>query len=223
MSDADGVGLQKLVEFLNTTRRQAELSIKTLSDRISELETEIKSRDELLASLHEENSHLNSVIAQLKLENSQKWRLQERDDWKSLVDSIQKDRSRLQDENLALTNTIETLEEKVAKLEDDLEKHREFSISSPSTSQMDSVQSLNSVVDNDMSLRFQESEPVVRVPLTPIVVRKPKEIEASSEESPRMMEITGTPHTLTRKLKLELEKAHNQVSCFTYFCPWLLV
>ena len=60
---------------------------------------------------------------QLKLENSKKWRLQERDDWKALVDSVQRDRTRLQQENLALEaelaeskHLIEDLQEQLAQL-----------------------------------------------------------------------------------------------------------
>ena len=46
-------------------------------------------------------------MEQLQSENSRKWRLQERDDWKSLVDSVQADRVRLQEETMQLTLLLE--------------------------------------------------------------------------------------------------------------------
>jgi hypothetical protein len=86
---SESAGLAKLTEYLNQTRKQAELSIDILNKKISELEVE----NERLSG---EKDYFHSLTLQLKIENSKKWRLQERDDWKSLVDSIQIDRSRLQ-------------------------------------------------------------------------------------------------------------------------------
>jgi len=34
----------------------------------------------------------NGLVEQLKIENTKKWRVEERNDWKALVDSVQKDR-----------------------------------------------------------------------------------------------------------------------------------
>jgi hypothetical protein len=45
-----------------------------------------------------QRDYYKNFAEQLQLENSKKWRLQERDDWKALVDSVQKDRIRLQEE-----------------------------------------------------------------------------------------------------------------------------
>lgn len=86
---SESAGLAKLTEYLNQTRKQAELSIDILNKKISELENE----NERLSG---EKDYFHSLTLQLKIENSKKWRLQERDDWKSLVDSIQIDRTRLQ-------------------------------------------------------------------------------------------------------------------------------
>ena len=88
MSESDG--LSKLAEYLNQTRRQAEQSIDILNSKISELVNESE-------AISSERDYFRNYSEQLKLENSQKWRLQERDDWKSLVESVQTDRGRLQE------------------------------------------------------------------------------------------------------------------------------
>ncbi|KAJ8602993.1 hypothetical protein CTAYLR_001514 [Chrysophaeum taylorii] len=61
-----------------------------------------------------------AYVAQLKLENSQKWRIEERNDWKALVASIQDDRRRLRAENGRLRRRCEEIKE-----EDDDAHHEE--------------------------------------------------------------------------------------------------
>ena len=93
-------GLAKLTEYLNQTRRQAEASIDVLNAKINELNEDNE-------KLNGEKEYYRQYSEQLKLENSKKWRLQERDDWKSLVDSVQHDRSRLQEECARLEAELE--------------------------------------------------------------------------------------------------------------------
>lgn len=62
---------------------------------------------------------------QLKLEASTKWRVEERNDWKALVDSVQKDRDEQREENRILS-------ENVAELEAELQALRER-VSDPSS------------------------------------------------------------------------------------------
>eukprot|EP01041_Mallomonas_annulata_P002586 gene2586-5058_t len=100
-------GVQKLTEYLIQTRRQAEQSIDCLTQKVIELEAVCSSYQENLTKLEEERDYFKQHVEQLKIENSKKWRLQERDDWKALVDSVQKDRDRLQDECLRLENALE--------------------------------------------------------------------------------------------------------------------
>jgi chromosome segregation ATPase len=83
-------GLAKLAAYLQQTRKQAELSIDILNTRILSLENESE-------ALSSERDYFRNYSEQLKLENSKKWRLHERDDWKSLVESVQVDRARLQE------------------------------------------------------------------------------------------------------------------------------
>ena len=53
--------------------------------------------------------HCRSLVDQLRLENTQKWRLEERDDWKALVASVQADRRLLQDANASLSAELAAL------------------------------------------------------------------------------------------------------------------
>lgn len=51
----------------------------------------------------------NGQVAQLQLETSEKWRVEERNDWRSLVDSVQSDRDELREENERLKQEIAEL------------------------------------------------------------------------------------------------------------------
>ena len=106
-------GLAKLTEYLNQTRRQAEASIDVLNAKINELNEDNE-------KLNGEKEYYRQYSEQLKLENSKKWRLQERDDWKSLVDSVQHDRSRLQEECARLEAELEQSRAEVKVLEEEI-------------------------------------------------------------------------------------------------------
>lgn len=124
-------GLAKLTEYLNQTRRQAENSIDILNTRIKELTDE----NEKLSS---DREHYRQLSEQMKLENSKKWKLQERDDWKSLVDSVQKDRSRLQEECARLEAQLEQSNAEVKVLEDEIGvMHEMYGTNHPSTNASD--------------------------------------------------------------------------------------
>ena len=53
---------------------------------------------------------------QLKLEASTKWRVEERNDWKALVDSVQKDRDDQSEENSILSESVAELEAELKAL-----------------------------------------------------------------------------------------------------------
>lgn len=114
-------GLSKLTAYLNQTRRQAELTIDGLNDQIGALSAENKSLKLSLSIAESERDYFKNYVDQLKLENSKKWRLQERDDWKSLVESVQKDRTRLQEECLFLQTSLEIANAQISKLEKELQ------------------------------------------------------------------------------------------------------
>jgi len=105
-------GVQKLTEYLNQTRRQAESAIDTLNEKIRSLVSENEDILKALKSVKAEKDHYKEAADRLQKENSKKWKFQERDDWKALVDSVQRDRSQLQEENNALKARLEAELEK---------------------------------------------------------------------------------------------------------------
>ena len=106
-------GLAKLAAYLQQTRKQAEQSIDVLNTRIMVLESETE-------AMSAERDHFKNYSEQLKLENSKKWRLQERDDWKSLVESIQTDRTRLREDCSRLESELEEAKAGVKILEEEI-------------------------------------------------------------------------------------------------------
>ena len=90
--------ISRLTEYLNQTRRQAEQSIDHLNNQLQEKQNELENNQEVVDHVIGERDYYRNLAEQLKLENSKKWRLNERDDWKSLVESIQTDRTRLNEE-----------------------------------------------------------------------------------------------------------------------------
>jgi chromosome segregation ATPase len=71
--------------------------------------------------LQAELQHCYNVIHQLRIENSQKWRVEERDDWKALVNSIQKDRRRLEEDNDDFEARIRKANDKIIEHEAQVE------------------------------------------------------------------------------------------------------
>lgn len=113
-------GVQKLTEYLNQTRRQAESAIDILNDKIRSL---VNENDDLLKALKSsklEKDHYKEAADRLQKENSKKWKFQERDDWKALVDSVQRDRAQLQEENNALKARLEAESEKNNMLQNEI-------------------------------------------------------------------------------------------------------
>lgn len=115
-------GVQKLIEYLNQTRRQAEQAVDCLNERIKELEEALQISNLKAEKNGEERDYMQRYAEQLKIENSKKWRLQERDDWKALVDSVQKDRDRLHDECLRLETELENANHYIRQQENALAK-----------------------------------------------------------------------------------------------------
>lgn len=157
-------GLSKLTEYLNQTRRQAELAIDTLSQRVHELELENKELKRGVSDLQQEKTELNQCISQLRLETSKKWRLQERDDWKCLVDSMQRDRDRLHDECMRLDSEllisksqVQRLNEEVEYLSQLLEQHQNHEHFSAAPSGSPSVSNSATLVSSNGILTPQQS------------------------------------------------------------------
>jgi hypothetical protein len=105
--EAESPGVGKLIEFLNATRRQAELSINNLNEKIQELTAENEYLQKEYDETMVERNHYKQLAETLEQASGTKARLRERDDWKSLVESIQSDRSRLQDECNSIAEELE--------------------------------------------------------------------------------------------------------------------
>lgn len=192
MSQNDG--LDKLIDFLNTTRRQAELSISALNNRVNELQSACDAKDKEINEVTSERDYYKNNVEQLKLENSKKWRLQERDDWKSLVDSVQNDRSRLQDHCLQLEISLENAQSHIIALETEL-----------SHLLQDENQNYISHEDSEQS-KFEEPLDQNHVYLSP-----PHSPNNKTNRPDETNSFVDSPIACSRKMKLELEKAYERI------------
>lgn len=118
------LGLVKLTEYLNQTRRQSEMAIDLLNERIHELSTENDKAMKMAEKFEGERDYYRNYAEQLKLQNSKKWKLQERDDWKSLVESVQNDRSRLQEDCIKLKELLDEANHRIEVLETEVNDSR---------------------------------------------------------------------------------------------------
>lgn len=219
-------GVQKLLEFLQQTRRQAEISIDCLTERVKELERACELNQQEVDKLKEERDFLLQLTEQLKVENSKKWRLQERDDWKALVDSIQKDRDRLQDECLRLETAleqsqayIEQQESALADVHQQLEESLKSKSENVSDSQNSSLEYLSSrpvEKSHSQSLSpIMEKIPEPKSPLLPALSLRSNENIEMSPTTPRNRRPLPISDELAlqvevKSLRSELIKAHAQ-------------
>lgn len=179
-----GDGLKKLAEYLAQTRRQASSSIDLLNARVTELSADLDIAKQTSEKLEEERDFFRNLSEQLKLENSKKWRLQERDDWKSLVDSVQRDRARLQDECHRLETELEEARAQQTALQEQLQARHGVGVSAATPSSP----------TPSAASRFFFGSPIVT--------------SAAGSESPPTTDATSSPRAITKQLKLELAKAH---------------
>jgi len=180
-----GESLKKLAEYLAQTRRQAEASIDVLNTRIIELTRDLDIAKEAAEQVEGERDYFRNLSEQLKLENSKKWRLQERDDWKSLVDSVQRDRARLQDECHRLETELEEAKAQVEALQQQQQQQQQ----QPRAPQSPIAS----------TSRFFFGSPIIT------------SVASSAESPPDLFPGDGgqqSPRAVTKQLKLELAKAH---------------
>ena len=91
-------GLEKLSKLLQRLRQDARAEIDFLTRRVAELRAEKLQLSARCDAAEDELAFTESVVHQLRLENSKKYRVEERNDWRALVDTIQADRRELQEE-----------------------------------------------------------------------------------------------------------------------------
>ena len=116
-------GLQRLSEYLAQTRRQANAAIDILNTKVKELQStnsELRQRE---TSLRLERDDYYSQLKLLRAENYTKYQLRERDDWKAVLDNVQKDRNRLFDECEALKMQLNDLRCENERLQREVELH----------------------------------------------------------------------------------------------------
>lgn len=220
---------------------QAEQSIDCLNQRIVQLET----LNETLVSNAEasiaERDYYRNYAEQLKLENSKKWRLQERDDWKALVDSVQKDRSRLQDECLSLDQKLQQTLDMVEELTKENDRYSRL-LESTSTpvpdNSLNSSSPLLTSIKKSASTDSQQNETKynntistlnqdlsINIPSSTLSNAVPVSVDATQGESSPirthrersssndvMMSLYSSPRLAYKELQQEVIKAQDNVS-----------
>ena len=238
-------GLQKLTEYLNQTRRQAELAIDTLSTKVIALEKESESIRTLLVEAESERDYFKNYSEQLKLENSKKWRLQERDDWKSLVESVQKDRSRLQDDCIRLQTLVDESQQHVNLLEEENERLRiasdKGSVSVSSSAASTPVKPQHHIDDCTTAMLYSsigdgtgmlvtscgpshemKSNPTVTVGATVSTPTRPSHNQQQHSHTTTDDQMSCSPSSSsslsTKRLRAELDAVNAQVRCVHCLC-----
>lgn len=192
MSETEG--LAKLTEYLKQTRRQAEIAIDNLNNQLSDAQKENELLRSSVATLQKDRDDCIKTIQQLKTENSSKWKFKERDEWKALVDNIQKDRDRIQ---LEYNNVISHLEEvtiDLARTKQDLalltEDYHRLSEQQRLRSHSPATTPDSPASESKLSM------------MSPVFDRHGRNL---FEENP------GSPRTIALTLKQELRKTNEQV------------
>lgn len=222
MSESDG--LAKLTEFLKQTRRQAELAIDNLNSQIQILTRENDELKGSITQIQHEKSEYKRLFEQLKQETSGKWKFKERDDWKCLVDNIQQDRTRLQEENNQLNALLSTTSKQVEELKTEIQKlySEKDELEEANRMLLAEVEELKSsgerpkiIIDtnedeNDVNRdSFPESKEgrmsdELKLVLSPIV-------DESTGRRLFSFDTSVSPHSLAKRLKEELRRTHSQV------------
>ena len=107
-------GVELLTAHIGQLRRQAEEKISGLEEELAHAQRDSIALRQCASAAQDEVQLCRGMIQQLRLENTQKWRIEEREDWKALVASIQSDRRQLQEENLALSKELALMREAAA-------------------------------------------------------------------------------------------------------------
>lgn len=107
-------GVQAMALHLAKVKRECHEAVETLAEKVKLLEEDKSALLLQLESVLDELDYSNGQVAQLRLENSKKWRVEERNDWMALVDSVQRDRDELQLENERLNKDLEKIQQSAA-------------------------------------------------------------------------------------------------------------
>jgi chromosome segregation ATPase len=225
-------GVLKLTEYLKQTRRQAEIAIDNLNTQLTEVSTENQELRQAVKELEQEKNNYKQQLEQSKQQTSNKNKFKERDDWKYLVDNIQQDRDRLQEETNQLQSFLSTASQQIEELKHELErvlyeKEELEEHNKKLQNQVDELERQGVSESKDKNPDFlirtnsldatqhsnESSEPSLKPQLLSPVVDK------ITGRNIFTFDVAASPHAITKKLKDELLKAHNQVrfSPFNFF------
>ncbi len=208
MSESEG--LAKLTEYLRQTRRQAEVAIDNLNGQITTLVQENEKLTNIIINLQHERDHFKGQLETLQQFNSNKAIFKERDDWRALVDSIQADRSRLQEENIALHQTLTKTNESITELKRQIEYLEEEKMHmSSQVEELESKFNISSDVttNSNPSSPSRQLEQSTQFLLSPVTVRNGQQLQFFAD----------SPRSIARQLKFELRKAYEQVVLYPIY------
>jgi DNA repair exonuclease SbcCD ATPase subunit len=200
MSETEG--LQKLTEYLKQTRRQAETAIDNLNGQVVVLKNENSELRLIVEKLQKDKFENEKLIEKLREENSNKWKFKERDEWKALVENIQRDRDRLQTEYNAVVAHLNDANEEICRLRDDLNvlSHEKQILENQLQSSQKAESNLLDCGDGRSSPVGEFKDLILQ---SPIVDRNGDRLIFDDS--------IATPKSIALQLKLELRRAHEQV------------
>lgn len=144
--------LELLSDHLAKCKLEFEESSYASSQKINQLTTELDQYKRRCAELTAHNARLTSELEQKRKENATKWRVQEREDWKSLVERLRIDKRALQDKldkRGASLGTNEKSDARAQELEKQLEIERQM--------HAEAVDALRRKLDRELQLKFQST------------------------------------------------------------------
>lgn len=100
---------QLLIDYLSKFKQHANASFQRLEDRNAHLERENQVLKLQLQQCLDKLDEKHGELEQLKMKNARKQRVDERNDWKGLVETVQRDRTILQEENDHLEAQVQEL------------------------------------------------------------------------------------------------------------------
>lgn len=206
LSMQESEGLSKLTEYLNQTRKQAAMSIDVLNSQIVELRAESDYNRRIVEELRADRDHYKQLSDQLRYESTTKHKLQERDDWKTLIDNMQKDRTRLSEECIQLRSQLQSATYEISLLHDEVieRKERDSSIDKESTSS--SPSSIASKTHRSPSISINGADQ-----LSMIQPHSHDSSAADFDSSPFLDSSRSPSSSSSRQLKVELKKVQLEV------------
>jgi prefoldin subunit 5 len=218
MSESEG--LARLTEYLKQTRRQAEIAIDNLTSQVNKLTIENDELRQSVQRLEYEKKELRDLIDQIKKDGTVKSKFKERDEWRNLVDNMQQDRTRLQEENNELSSILANASQQIEELKAELSKvlyekaeleQRGQHVGSPSKLKSETL----SPKSYDIGSLFYEDNAKTDIP-------SPSPMIDRSSGGSMFTFDSSSPQTTARTLRDELSRTLSQVISTIDSCGRLL-